>query len=81
MLTQEGKEAARECLRRSGMEDSLENSVTIECLSDMDKQNTLDIECSDYDLDTEVISPLNQQKKLVIVPIDSLERVFYFGYQ
>lgn len=81
MLTQEGKEAARECLKRSGMEDSQENTISTGIPSDMDKQNTLDTECSDHDLDMEVISPLNQQKKLMNIPLDCLERVFYFGYQ
>ncbi|XP_054816441.1 crossover junction endonuclease MUS81 isoform X2 [Prosopis cineraria] len=80
MLTEEGKEAARECLRRSGMEDSQENSVTIECLSDMDKQNTSDMEHSDHGLDTEVISPLTQQKNQMNVPLDFLERFTRMGY-
>lgn len=80
MLTIEGKEAARECLRRSGMEDCQENSVTIEC-SDIDKQNTLDMEHSDNDLETEVISPPTLKKKQMNVPLDSLERVYYFGFQ
>ncbi|KAK4285421.1 hypothetical protein QN277_002121 [Acacia crassicarpa] len=78
MLTKEGKEAARECLRRSGIEDSYENSVTIEC-SDMDKQNTLDMEHSDHG-DTEVISPPTQQKKQMNVPLDFLERFTSMGY-
>ncbi|XP_028789880.1 crossover junction endonuclease MUS81 isoform X2 [Neltuma alba] len=79
MLTEEGKEAARECLRRSGMEDSQENSVTIEC-SDMDRQNTLDMQHSDHDSDTEVISPPTQQKKLMNIPLDFLERFTSMGY-
>ncbi|KAF7824651.1 crossover junction endonuclease MUS81 [Senna tora] len=80
MLTQEGKEAARECLKRSGMEDSQENSITVGSLSDMDKQNTLDMEGSDHDLDIEVISPLNHQKKLMDVPLHHLERFTRMGY-
>ena len=77
MLTQEGKEAACDCLARSGMAESQEKSVSVELPSYMDKENSLDRELNGHDLESEVMSPLTQQKKPVDVPLDSLERVFF----
>jgi crossover junction endonuclease MUS81 len=75
MLTQEGKEAACDCLKRSGMTESLDKSASVEIHIHMDKQNSLDMEVDAHDLESEVTLPLNKQKKPVDVPLDSLERV------
>ncbi|CAI8596066.1 unnamed protein product [Vicia faba] len=80
MLTQEGKEAACDCLKRSGMAESLDKSASVEISIHMDKQNSLDMEVNAYDLESEVTSPLNQQKKPINVPFDSLERFTNMGY-
>lgn len=77
MLTQEGKEAARDCLARSGMSESLERSASVEIPSYTDKQNSLDVELNGHDLESEVLSPLTQQKKSMDVPLACLERVFF----
>lgn len=76
MLTQEGKEAACDCLKRSGIAESQEKSASVEIPSYMDKQNSLEMELSGHDLESEVMSPLTEQKKPMDVPLDSLERVF-----
>lgn len=81
MLTQEGKEAACDCLKRSGMAESLDKSASVEISIQMDKQNSLDMEVNAYDLEAEVTSPLNQQKKPINVPFDSLERVCFFLFK
>ncbi|XP_027332483.1 crossover junction endonuclease MUS81 [Abrus precatorius] len=75
MLTQEGKEAAYDCLARSGMAESLEKSASVEVPSYIDKPNSLDVE-----LESEVISPLTQQKKPMDVPLDCLQRFTQMGY-
>ncbi|CAJ2638997.1 unnamed protein product [Trifolium pratense] len=80
MLTQEGKEAACDCLKRSGMAESLDKSASVEIPIHMDKQNSLDMEVDAHDLESEVTSPLNRQKKPVDVPLDSLERFTKMGY-
>lgn len=81
MLTEEGKEAACDCLKRSGMAESLDKSASVEISVHMDKQNSLDIEVSAYDLESEVTSPLNRQKKPLDVPLDSLERVCFLLFK
>ncbi|KAG4989058.1 hypothetical protein JHK85_032041 [Glycine max] len=80
MLTQEGKEAARDCLARSGMAESIEMSSSVEIPSCMDNQNLLDVELNGHDLESEVLSPLTQQKKPIDVPLDCLERFTQMGY-
>jgi len=81
MLTEEGKEAACDCLKRSGMAESLDKSASVEIPLHMDKQNSLDIEVNAYDLESEVTSPLNHQKKPLDVPLDSLERVCHLLFK
>lgn len=76
MLTQEGKEAACDSLKRSGMAESLEKSASVEISFQMDKQKSLDMELNAHDFESEVMSPVTQQKKLD-VPLDSLERVCF----
>ncbi|CAK8564965.1 unnamed protein product [Lathyrus sativus] len=80
MLTQEGKEAACDCIKRSGMAESLDKSASVEISFHMDKQNSLDMEANAHDMESEVTSPLNQQKKPIHVPFDSLERFTNMGY-
>lgn len=80
MLTQEGNEAACDCLKRSGMAESLEKSASVENSFHLDKQNSLDTEPNAHDLEPEVMSPLTQQKKLD-VPLDSLERVHFLLFK
>lgn len=79
MLTQEGKEAASDCLSRSGMTESLEKSASVENPLHMDKENSLDMEPDSHDMEPEVMSPLTQRKKPIDVPLDSLERVFFIS--
>lgn len=81
MLTQEGKEAACDCLKRSGMAESLDKSASVEISSRMDIQNSLDMEINAHDMESEVTSPLNQKKKPVDVPLDSLERVCFLLFK
>jgi len=77
MLTQEGKEAASDCLARSGMAESVEKSASVEIPSYTDNQNSLDVEPNGHDMESEVLSPLTQQKKPMDVPLDCLGRVFF----
>ncbi|XP_024028052.1 crossover junction endonuclease MUS81 isoform X2 [Morus notabilis] len=78
MLTQEGKEAARECISRSGLPDPSKDTSTSEGLCDPGTHNMQDIELvqSDSESDVEVMaSPVNlrRQKPMDISP-DYLER-------
>lgn len=80
MLTQEGKEAARECISRSGLPDPSKDTSTSEGLCDPGTHNMQDIELvqSDSESDVEVMaSPVNlrRQKPMDISP-DYLERVY-----
>ncbi|KAI7987790.1 Crossover junction endonuclease MUS81, partial [Camellia lanceoleosa] len=54
MLTEEGKEAARECLLRTGLVDLTENWTTTERLSNLDASNILDLEFAHADMAKEV---------------------------
>ncbi|XP_061350107.1 crossover junction endonuclease MUS81 [Gastrolobium bilobum] len=80
MLTQEGKEAACDCLTRSGMAEYPEKSASVEIPLYTDKQNSLDMELNGHEFESEVMSPLTQQKKPVDIPLDSLERFTHMGY-
>ncbi|KAK7401305.1 hypothetical protein VNO78_12679 [Psophocarpus tetragonolobus] len=80
MLTQEGKEAASDCLARSGVAESLEKSASVEIPSCTDNQNSLDVELNYHDFELEVSSPLTLQKKPMDVPLDCLERFTQMGY-
>ncbi|XP_024028051.1 crossover junction endonuclease MUS81 isoform X1 [Morus notabilis] len=84
MLTQEGKEAARECISRSGLPDPSKDTSTSEGLCDPGTHNMQDIELvqSDSESDVEVMaSPVNlrRQKPMDISP-DYLERLVKMGY-
>ncbi|KAL2337113.1 hypothetical protein Fmac_011559 [Flemingia macrophylla] len=80
MLTQEGKEAACDCLARSGMAESLEKSSSVEIPSYTNNQNSLDVELNHCELEPEVLSPLTRQNKLMDVPLHCLERFSRMGY-
>lgn len=81
MLTQEGREAAHECLLRSGLADPIENLAATETTY-LGTSNMLDLEFDHADLDEEdtVHSCLNGQKKSVDVPLESLEKFTRMGY-
>lgn len=76
MLTQEGREIARECLVRSGLADPIESLAATETTCP-DTSNMLDLESDNDDLDEEgTLNPCsNGQKKSVDVPLESLEKV------
>ncbi|KAK0573535.1 hypothetical protein LWI29_009596 [Acer saccharum] len=82
MLTQEGHEAARECLTRSGLADPIEN-VADEQHADLDRANVSDMELARPDSSGDVALRsvgLSRQKKSVDVPPESLERFTRMGY-
>eukprot|EP00261_Vitis_vinifera_P016553 XP_010645693.1 PREDICTED: crossover junction endonuclease MUS81 isoform X3 [Vitis vinifera] len=81
MLTQEGREAAHECLLRSGLADPIENLAATETTY-LGTSNVLDLEFDHADLDEEdtIHSCLNGQKKSVDVPLESLEKFTRMGY-
>lgn len=79
MLTHEGREAARECLMRSGLTDSID-ILPVEQDSDLDACNTPDLELANSSSSAEVTLQsvsLSQQSKSVDVPLASLERVCF----
>ncbi|XP_022743044.1 crossover junction endonuclease MUS81 isoform X2 [Durio zibethinus] len=82
MLTPEGKEAARECLMKSKMEDPLEILVNVERLSQPDTQNASVQDFCHSDLGREETNAKAafRQKKSIDVPHDSLERCTRMGY-
>ncbi|THG05642.1 hypothetical protein TEA_000827 [Camellia sinensis var. sinensis] len=83
MLTEEGKEAARECLLRTGLVDLTENWTTTERLSNLDASNISDLEFARADMAKEVtLGSVNSssQKKLIDVPLESLDRFLRMGY-
>lgn len=83
MLTEEGKEAAHECLLRTGLVDLTENWTTKERLSNLDASNISDLEFAHADMANEVtLGSVNSslQKKLIDVPLESLDRFLRMGY-
>lgn len=83
MLTEEGKEAAHECLLRTGLVDLTENWTTTERLSNLDASNISDLEFAHADMANEVtLGSVNSslQKKLIDVPLESLDRFLCTGY-
>lgn len=76
MLTEQGKEAACECLLRSRLLD--EGSTNVEVLSDLDVNIVSNLESALPDSTAPVISSsavLRTKKKSSDVPLESLERV------
>ncbi|XP_017985058.1 PREDICTED: crossover junction endonuclease MUS81 isoform X1 [Theobroma cacao] len=82
MLTPEGKEAARECLMKSKMEDPLENLVNVERFSQPEMQNACIEEFvhSDSVREEANATAAFRQKKSIDVPLDSLEKCTRMGY-
>ncbi|XP_052482129.1 crossover junction endonuclease MUS81 isoform X2 [Gossypium raimondii] len=82
MLTPEGKEAARECLMKSKMEDPLENLVDVERLSQPDTQDAFVQDLCHSDSDIEEINERAafKRKTSIDVPLDCLERCTRMGY-
>ncbi|KAG8473825.1 hypothetical protein CXB51_035871 [Gossypium anomalum] len=82
MLTPEGKEAARECLMKSKMEDPLENLVDVERLSQPDTQDAFVRDLCHSDSDIEEINERAAFKRKISidVPLDCLERCTRMGY-
>ncbi|KAA3454110.1 crossover junction endonuclease MUS81 isoform X2 [Gossypium australe] len=82
MLTPEGKEAARECLMKSKMEDPLENLVDVERPSQPDTQDAFVQDLCNSDSDIEEINERAafKRKTSIDVPLDCLERCTRMGY-
>ncbi|XP_057513441.1 crossover junction endonuclease MUS81 isoform X2 [Actinidia eriantha] len=81
MLSEEGREAARDCLLRSGLVDSTENLVTTERLPNLDASNISDLEFVRADSTKEAtIVNSSLQKKTIDVPPESLDRFLRMGY-
>ncbi|KAJ9179593.1 hypothetical protein P3X46_011364 [Hevea brasiliensis] len=83
MLTEEGQEAARECLLRSRLLDPREGSANVEVSSDVDMDNASDLESAHPGSTSLVISSsvgLSRKKKSIDVPLESLERFMRMGY-
>lgn len=77
MLTQGGREAAQECLSRSGFGDSIKNVVNGKD-SDKNERNELDLVLARPDSNGEVTESfvsLSRKEKSTDVPFESLERV------
>ncbi|KAH9774271.1 Crossover junction endonuclease MUS81 [Citrus sinensis] len=82
MLTPGGREAARECLSRSGFADSIENVVNGKD-SDKNELSELDLVLAHPDSNgevTECFVPLSRKEKSTDVPFESLERFTRMGY-
>ncbi|XP_073264053.1 crossover junction endonuclease MUS81 isoform X3 [Populus alba] len=83
MLTDEGRETARECLIRSRMEDPGDNLANLEGSSDLNMLNISDMESARPDSArgaTFASIALSRQKKSIDVPLESLERFMRMGY-
>ncbi|KAM3685972.1 hypothetical protein ACB098_11G163800 [Castanea mollissima] len=92
MLTQEGQEAARECLMRSGLVNPAENLANAEVYSDQGAHSTPDIDFIPPEKEVPSTSTglsrrrkststgLSRQRKSMDVPLESLERFMRMGY-
>lgn len=89
MLTEAGKEIARECLLRSGIVDSKEISASLTGFSDLDQNDKLDKTLSTINLSSTEVRhttsvrkrpvPSSQStgKKKMNIPSESLDRVLF----
>jgi hypothetical protein len=78
MLTQEGKEVARECLMRSGLGDPAESLANAEGFPDKVANGTAALDFACLGMGKEMTSTsmgLSRRKKSIDVPFESLERV------
>nr|POE81103.1 crossover junction endonuclease mus81 [Quercus suber] len=81
MLTQEGQEAARECLMRSGLVNPAENLANAEVYSDQGAHSTPDIDFTPPEKEvTSTSTGLSRRRKSMDVPLESLERFTRMGY-
>ena len=79
MLTEEGKEAARQCLFRSGLVDSTEKLAMAEELSNLDQSNKSGLEFSNADPLKELklrSAGSSSRKKSIDIPPESFDRVY-----
>ncbi|KAK1431401.1 hypothetical protein QVD17_07860 [Tagetes erecta] len=82
MLTDKGKEAARDCLSRSGLADSTENLATADKTVDLPNNRT-DPMCANANLIKNVQpqrSSSKRQKKSLDIPPDALDKLVRMGY-
>ncbi|KAI3706050.1 hypothetical protein L1987_76303 [Smallanthus sonchifolius] len=83
MLTEQGKEAARDCLSRSGLADSTENLAAIDKTLDLNQNNTIDPVCNNANL-IKNMAPQHvsskRQKKSIDIPVDTLDKLVRMGY-
>ncbi|KAL4600798.1 hypothetical protein ACB092_11G225500 [Castanea dentata] len=81
MLTQEGQEAARECLMRSGLVNPAEDLANAEVYSDQGAHSTPDIDFTPPEKEVPSTSTgLSRRRKSIDVPLESLERFMRMGY-
>ncbi|XP_062115628.1 crossover junction endonuclease MUS81 [Humulus lupulus] len=82
MLTQEGKEAARECIMRSGMPESSNDTRSSERHYDVDIENLSDPEPSQLDSAKEVAVPSvdSRRQKSTDIPVEYMDRLTKMGY-
>ncbi|KAI7733416.1 hypothetical protein M8C21_005165 [Ambrosia artemisiifolia] len=83
MLTEQGKEAARECLSRSGLDDSIENLQVTNKTSDLNQNNTIDPVCTTSDSVKNMPPPhvsSKRRKKSIDIPHDTLDKLVGMGY-
>lgn len=83
MLTEQGKEAARDCLLRSGLVDPTESLTNGDKTLDLNQHNTKDPVCTRGTLVEEVTAQhvsSSWQKKSVEIPPDTLDKLVRMGY-
>ncbi|KAD4584014.1 hypothetical protein E3N88_21615 [Mikania micrantha] len=83
MLTKQGKEAARDCLSRSGLTDFTENLDTMNKTLDSNQNNTMDLVCTNANFIKSVPpqhTSSKRQKKSIDVPLDTLDKLVRMGY-
>ncbi|KAL4557456.1 hypothetical protein LXL04_035633 [Taraxacum kok-saghyz] len=79
MLTEQGKEAARDCMLRSGLVDSTESLATV----DLNQNNIRDSVRTNAELADDVASShvtSSSQKRPVVIPPDTLDKLVRMGY-
>ncbi|PON74374.1 DNA repair protein [Parasponia andersonii] len=82
MLTQEGQEAARECIMRSGLPDASKDTRTSEGHFDLDTENMSELEPLQPDSagDVAMVSIDLRRQKPKDIPVEYMERLTQMGY-
>ncbi|KAF4349988.1 hypothetical protein F8388_017566 [Cannabis sativa] len=84
MLTQEGKEAARECITRSGVPESSKDNRSSERHYDVDIENMSDVEPSQLDSakEVEIAAPSANLRRQIStdIPVEYMDRLTKMGY-